>query len=133
MEDAAAVAAHPRIAVSGVEARLGTRYTADLVRALREKAPGTRFVWIMGSDNLAQFARWERWREIADLVPIAVIGRPRSLTAVLSAPAAQALASCRIDEADALRLADHCPPAWVLLSGPRTPASSTALRAPAAT
>jgi nicotinate-nucleotide adenylyltransferase len=132
MEAAAGVAAHPHITVTAIETVLGTRYTADLVRALRDKASGARFVWIMGSDNLAQFARWERWREIADLVPIAVVARPRTLAAALSAPAAQALASYRVDEADSLRLPDHPPPAWVFLSGPRIPASSTALRAPAA-
>ena len=32
-----------------------------------------RFVWIIGADNLRSFHRWQRWREIAMLVPIAVV------------------------------------------------------------
>ena len=30
------------------------------------------------SDNLAQFHRWERWQDIANLMPIAVYARPGS-------------------------------------------------------
>jgi nicotinate-nucleotide adenylyltransferase len=132
MRAAAAEAAHPRIAVTAVEAALGTRYTADLIAALKRRAPAVRFVWIMGSDNLAQFHRWDRWREIAADVPIAVVGRPRSLAAALMAPAAQALRARRVDEADAATLARRRPPALVFINGPRTSASSTAARARAA-
>jgi nicotinate-nucleotide adenylyltransferase len=129
MRRAAEVAAHPKIVVTGVEARLGTRYTADLIEGLRARSPATRFVWIMGSDNLAEFDRWERWREIAGSVPIAVVNRPGWLAAPLSAPAAVALAGYRRDAADARRLAETQPPAWTFLVGPRTASSSTALRA----
>jgi nicotinate-nucleotide adenylyltransferase len=129
MQDAAEVAAHPRIDVSGAEAAFGTRYTADLIDLLKERAPAVRFVWVMGSDNLAQFHRWERWRDIAAAVPIAVINRPGFLAAPLSAPAAQALRPHRIAGEDAAILADCEPPAWIFLVGPRTAASSTALRA----
>ncbi|HEX9906046.1 MAG TPA: nicotinate-nucleotide adenylyltransferase [Propylenella sp.] len=128
MRKAAEMAAHPRIVISGVEETFRTRYTADLIRILRERVPGIRFVWIMGSDNLAQFHRWENWRRIAAEVPIAVVNRPGSLSAALSAPAAQALRRYRVDEQDAGTLAERSPPAWVFLTGPRSPASSTALR-----
>ncbi len=57
-----------------------------------------RFVWIMGADNLRSFHRWQNWRGIADLVPIAVVDRlGPSLYAAASA-AGQALARARIPE-----------------------------------
>lgn len=129
MGRAAAAAAHPRIVITGAERGFRTRYTADLIDILRERAPATRFVWLMGSDNLAQFHHWERWREVANAVPIAVVNRPGFLNAPLSARAAQALGDRRVDEGDAAVLAHRRPPAWTFLTGPRTPASSTALRA----
>jgi nicotinate-nucleotide adenylyltransferase len=128
MRAAAAVAAHPRIVISGAEAAFGTRYTADMIQVVKTRTPACRFVWIMGSDNLAQFHRWERWREIAASVPIAVLNRPSYLNAALSSPAAIALRDRRVDEADAATLADREPPAWVYLVGPRTAVSSTVLR-----
>ena len=70
------VAADPRIAVSGIERRLGTRYTADTLRALGARFPRIAFVWVMGADNLAQISRWKDWTAIFEAVPIAVFDRP---------------------------------------------------------
>ena len=128
MAGAAEVAAHPRIVVTGAEESFRTRYTADFLDILTRRAPATRFVWVMGSDLLAQFHRWERWRDIAAAVPIAVVNRPGHLTVPLSARAAQALRNYRVDERDATLLAGMEPPGWTFLTGPRTAASSTALR-----
>ncbi|OYX30462.1 MAG: nicotinic acid mononucleotide adenylyltransferase, partial [Caulobacterales bacterium 32-69-10] len=38
--------------VSDIEAQLGLTYSIDTLRALRKAAPETRFVWLMGADNL---------------------------------------------------------------------------------
>jgi nicotinate-nucleotide adenylyltransferase len=120
---------HPRIEVTGFEAEHGFRYTYHTVRYLLEHRPGTRFVWIMGADNLLQFDRWERWRDIADSVPIAVYARPGSTHRATAAPAALALRSHRIPESEAETLADRKPPVWVYLHGITSTLSSTAIRA----
>ena len=73
---ARALANHPRIKVTGIEASLGTTYTADTLRKLQERLPGVRLVWMMGADNLASFHRWRDWQGIAADVPIAVFNRP---------------------------------------------------------
>lgn len=84
---ARAMARHAPIRVSTVEARLGTRYTVDLLEKLPRLYPKKRFVWIMGSDNLAGFHRWQRWRDIARALPIAVIARPGYDGDALASPA----------------------------------------------
>ena len=127
---ARAVAADARIDVTAVESALRTRYTFDTLRALHLRCRGVRFVWIMGADNLAQFHRWQNWRGIAEIMPIAVIDRPPLGGRALGAPAAQALARYRLPERDAVRLADLAPPAWTFLSGMKLDVSSTGLRNP---
>ncbi len=123
------LAHHPRIDVTGFEADLGINHTYETLAYLRRHCPGTRFVWIMGADNLRSFHRWHNWRGIAAMVPIAVIDRlGPSLYATASA-AGQALMRARIPEAAARSLADSRPPAWVYLHGLKSPLSSTALRA----
>ncbi|MDJ1157552.1 nicotinate-nucleotide adenylyltransferase [Chelatococcus sp. SYSU_G07232] len=131
MAAARATAAHPRIDVTGFEASIGTRYTYDTIAYLRRRCPEVRFVWIMGADNLAGFHRWQRWREIAALVPIAVVDRPGATVKAARAKAAQALGTRRLREAEARLLSAARLPAWVFLHGPRSPLSSTALRAAA--
>ncbi|MET0606765.1 MAG: nicotinate-nucleotide adenylyltransferase [Beijerinckiaceae bacterium] len=122
------LAGHPRILVTGVERELGTHYTANTIAALKRRAPGVRFVWLMGADNLAQFHRWSGWRRIAEMLPIAVIDRPWSASRALSSPAALALGRFRRPERDAAALARNRPPAWTFIHGKRSALSSTALR-----
>jgi nicotinate-nucleotide adenylyltransferase len=86
------------------------------------------FVWLMGADNFHLFDRWQRWRDIARLVPIAIIDRPGSTLTALHGRAAEALAPYRRDERSTACLAAAAPPAFVFLHGPRSPMSSTTLR-----
>lgn len=129
LAEARRIAPDPRIVVTGLEARLGTRHTADTIAALQARYPGVRFVWLMGSDNLVQFDRWDRWREIAARVPIGVIARPGSRLAARHSTAARVLARSRLPQAQAGTLASRRPPAWVLIDVPLSEASSTAIRA----
>lgn len=122
------VAAHPRIDVTGFEAEISSRYTVDSLRWLLARCPAPDFVWIMGADSLAGFHRWKGWHEIAALVPMAVVDRPGWTIRATQGRAARALAPFRWPEAEAPALAGAPPPAWVLLHGPRSPLSSTALR-----
>ncbi|MFA5990218.1 MAG: nicotinate-nucleotide adenylyltransferase [Sphingomonas sp.] len=81
------MARHAPIRPTDIERKLGTRYTADTVRKLVQRYPKTRFIWLMGGDNLAQFHHWRDWRGIARQVPIAVIARPGYDAAARAAPA----------------------------------------------
>lgn len=123
------VADHPSIIISNFEERKGLQYTVDTLETLKALWPQIDFVWLMGADSLASFHRWRDWRRIASLVPFAVFNRPGHEAAWKAAPAAEALAAFRIDEGSADKLAGAEPPAWVFLSGPANPQSSTALRA----
>jgi nicotinate-nucleotide adenylyltransferase len=125
---ARALARDPRIVVTGLEAEVGTRYTYDTVAYLRRRCPYVRFVWIMGADILPQLHLWQRWREIAELVPFAVIDRPGATWPTLNSPVAHWLARRRLPEAEAALLPEAEPPAFVFLHGPRLDISSTLLR-----
>lgn len=129
LNSAREMARDPRIIVSDIETRLGTRYTADTLAALTRRHPEVHFVWLMGADNLAGFHRWQHWRDIAALVPIAVVDRPGATLKACRARAAVALAPYRVPEHRAGALVRRPPPAWVFLHGPRSFLSSTLLRA----
>ena len=122
------LAAHPQIVVTGLEARLGSPYTCDLVTTLTARCPMTRFVWIMGADSFAHFHLWKDWRRIAATLPLAIIDRPGFTLSAAQTRAATSLRGAAIDETDALTLATREPPAYVFLHGPRSDLSSTALR-----
>ncbi|HTM78314.1 MAG TPA: nicotinate-nucleotide adenylyltransferase [Devosia sp.] len=120
---------HPRIKVTGFEAAHGFTYSWQTVMFLKKTLKDRHFVWIMGADNLVNFHHWERWRDIAAMLPIAVYVRPGSSRRATASLAATALAQYRVDEADAGRLASLKPPAWVYLHGLTSSLSSSAIRA----
>ncbi|MFL6799975.1 MAG: nicotinate-nucleotide adenylyltransferase [Xanthobacteraceae bacterium] len=120
---------HPSIAVTGIEAKIGTTYTYKTIAYLRRHCPRVHFVWIMGADNLRSFHRWQRWRGIAALVPIAVVDRLGPSLYASASAAGQALVRARLPERAAKSLPWRRPPAWIFLHGLKSPLSSTALRA----
>jgi nicotinate-nucleotide adenylyltransferase len=128
---ARAVARHPRIRVTAIEARFGRPFTVDTLRRL-----GTwqdhRFVWLLGADNLAQLPRWKRWTEIVARAPVAVLERHPFSHSALRGAAATRLAAARLPHERARDLPLREPPAWTYLRFRAHPASSTALRRRAA-
>jgi nicotinate-nucleotide adenylyltransferase len=122
------IARHPRIDVTGLEAVIHTRYTIDTIKWLVKRTRGLRLVWIMGADNLKNFHRWRHWRQIATLIPIAIVDRGgldrgRGLGLALGS-----MVRWRVPQSAAQTLPNRRPPAWVLLHGIKLPLSSTALR-----
>jgi len=128
LAEARAVARHPRIRVTDIETRLGTRYTIDSLRALKARFPRHAFVWLMGADNLAEIPRWRDWEAIFELVPIAVIDRPTYSYKALAGRAARRFGRARLAARDARALAAQRPPAWIFLRARLHPASATAIR-----
>jgi nicotinate-nucleotide adenylyltransferase len=128
MKRVATFAREPRMKITAFERELKTSYTAGTLSFLKRRYPSVRFVWVMGADNLATFHRWQHWREIANIMPIAVVDRPGWRLKGLASPAAHALERYRMPERDARTLATRQPPAWVLLTIRLSGLSSTALR-----
>jgi len=122
-------ARHPRLRVTDIEARLGTRYTADTLRALRRRFPHVKFVWLMGADNLSQIPAWRAWSYIFNTLPVAIFARPTYSLRALAGKAARRYSRVRRPERAARRLPGNAPPAWVFFHSRLMPISATALRA----
>ncbi|MEZ5833861.1 MAG: nicotinate-nucleotide adenylyltransferase [Dongiaceae bacterium] len=129
MASAKSMADHPRILVTDIERKFGTRYTADTLRKLVTRFPSYRFVWLMGADNLAQIASWRDWTRIFHLTPIAVFDRPTYTIKALTSLAARRFRRSRRREAALKTLATTPAPAWVFVHHRLNPISATAIRA----
>jgi nicotinate-nucleotide adenylyltransferase len=118
-----------RIVVSDFERETGTRYTVDTLAALKRRYPETHFIWLMGADTVAQFHHWRRWRDVAAMVPIAVIHRPGYDGPARAAPAMGWLRWFVRPPAMAKHWTDWSAPAITFLRLPPDPTSATRLRA----
>ena len=122
------VGPHPRLRVVTIEAALGTRYTADTLAALGRRFRRTRFVWLMGADNLIQIPAWARWTAIFRSVPVAVFARPGYSVKALAGKAARRFAAARRREAASRGLPAARAPSWVFFHSRLNPASASAIR-----
>lgn len=125
---ARSVARHPRMVVSALEDKLGTRFTLDTLTTLQRRFPKTRFVWLMGADNLVQIPRWQGWTTIFDVVPVAVFDRAPYSVRMVGGKAFQRFRQRINQSTDVARLADRPTPALAVLRIRRHPASATAIR-----
>jgi len=118
----------PRIKITDLEARLGTRYTSATLRALLPRYPGVRFVWLMGADNLASFHRWKDWNWIMHALPVGVLARPDEQLAAGCSRVARRYHQSRLAARRATELPFRAAPCWSLLNGPMVDISSTEIR-----
>jgi nicotinate-nucleotide adenylyltransferase len=122
------IARRAPIRATVIERRLGTRYTVDTLARLVRLHPRRRFIWVMGSDNLADFQRWQQWRRIARTVPIAVVARPGYDARARSGKAWVWLRRYVRPASQARKWTNWRPPALVLLRFVPDPASATLMR-----
>lgn len=128
MQTARHVMQHPRVTITDLEARIGTRYTADTLARLQNLYPGTRFVWLMGADNLATIHRWDRWHSIFARMPVGVIARPGQGLAARLSPAARHFAAYRLPAEQARLLGTSPAPRWCMVDVPMVNLSSSQIR-----
>ena len=117
-----------KISISKLELNAQIKYTIGTLEYLRTRYHRSRFVWIMGADNLNQFHLWKEWEKIIRLMPIAIIDRPSSSLNVTSSVFANKYRAYRIDEADSSQLIYYKKPAWVFMHTKLNYQSSSQLR-----
>lgn len=129
MAHARGIMRHPRVRITDVEVRLGTRYTADTLTALVRRYPKARFVWLMGADNLAQFDQWQNWQGIMSTMPVGILARPGDRISARLSKTARIYRHAKLPSRAARVLPMCSAPMWCFTNMPMSPASSTAIRA----
>jgi nicotinic acid mononucleotide adenylyltransferase len=129
LASARAVADGRRVVATGIEAKLGTRYSVDTLRVLQCLFPRAEFIWVMGADILEELPRWRRWLDLAARVPLAVLPRETFNQRALAGHSAHRLHRGLRRDRQAPVLARARPPAWIFLRSPQHPASASAIRA----
>ncbi len=118
--------AHKRIRILDIEAQLGTHYSWQIVQQLHRRYPGTRFVWLMGADNLAQFHRWRRWQYLLSVIPVAVFDRAPYSHTSLRSKALNRMQKFQLKDSE--MVGRHAAPCIQFIHLRRAPISSTEIR-----
>jgi nicotinate-nucleotide adenylyltransferase len=129
LQKANIVKAHPAIFATDIEAKFGTQFTIDSLRALQKFHPNIRFVFLMGADSIVHLHRWKNWRALAKIMPIAILPRPGYDSAYWSTTAGAWFGKWRKPKAQACLWQTWVTPALVVLNFPLCRLSATAIRA----
>lgn len=119
---------NPQIELSLFEQQRNLTYSINTIKQLLELHSQVKFVWLMGADAFAGLDNWKDWRNIVEIIPIAVFNRPGSRARALNSKAAQDYSDFRLEEKDASLLAGKKPPAWCFINQPPDYSSSTKIR-----
>lgn len=119
---------HPAIYVTDIERQLGTQFAVDTLTELKTRFPTTKFIWLMGTDNLLQFRRWKHWQQLFSLAPIAVLDRPPRGNNIRAWPALERFRASLLPQDKAQLLKTAKLPAWTILHIPLNTQSATNIR-----
>jgi nicotinate-nucleotide adenylyltransferase len=123
------VADHPKIFVTDIEKDLHTQYSLNTIHALQTHFPRTRFVWLMGADNLLTFHKWHKWQDIFKTLPVCVLDRPPRHSSVKACPAFERFRPYLLPQQNAASLLKSPLPSWTIIRMPLNETSATAIRA----
>jgi len=110
--------------MSGIQDELGTHITYEVLKQLEKRFSDSRFIWVMGADNLANFHTWEYSEDIIQNFPIAIVDRPPYTDEALSGPTALKFQFLRASSPRELANMDK---GWCFLDNPKINISSTDL------
>ena len=119
---------HPKIKVTKIESYFQTYYTCDTLHALKALYPKTKFIWLMGADNMAQMHLWKDWKRIFEIMPVGVLARPGQGLLARCSVAARHFERGRISSDASQALPSSKVPAWCFVNLPLSHSSSTAIR-----
>ena len=122
------IARAPRIHVLNLEKDLRSFRTWHTLDILKMRFPRTKFVWLMGADNLEQIPRWARWARIFQTVHVAVFDRSPYSHKVLYGRASKRFARRRLQALHGKAFWATKDSRWIYFSQRRHPASSTGIR-----
>ena len=119
---------HPSVVITDLERKFKTKYTFQTLIKLKKLYPSTKFVWLMGADNLINLHHWKNWDWIMKNIPVGVLARPEEQIKAGLSHTAIKFENYRLPKEKSLSYLIITPPVWTLSTGPMRNISSTEIR-----
>ena len=93
-----------------------------------ERYKGTKFIWLMGADNLKEINNWFNWKAIFNTMPVAVFDRGVYSYSVINSVAGKCYFSKLHKTKNSKSIFNKSLPAWKFIHIYKNPLSSTYIR-----
>ena len=116
------------IIIKEIEKKINSKYTYQTLDYLLNHYTNIKFFWIMGADNLINFHKWQKWRQIFKEISIVVFKRYGYNNQALKSIACKTFSNCRINSHQLNNNHFNKLPSWTWIDNREIKISSTEIR-----
>ena len=116
------------ILIKEIEKKINSKYTYQTLDYLLNHYINIKFFWIMGADNLINFHKWQKWRQIFQEISIVVFKRHGYNNQALKSIACRTFTNYRINSLQINKNHFNKLPSWTWIDNREIKISSTEIR-----
>ena len=116
------------ILIKEIEKKINSKYTYQTLDYLLNHYINIKFFWIMGADNLINFHKWQKWRQIFQEISIVVFKRHGYNNHALKSIACKKFSNYRINSHQLNKNHFNKLPSWAWIDNREIKISSTEIR-----
>ena len=116
------------ILIKEIEKKINSKYTYQTLDYLLNHYTNIKFFWIMGADNLINFHKWQKWRQIFQEISIVVFKRHGYNNQALKSIACRTFTNYRINSLQINKNHFNKLPSWTWIDNREIKISSTEIR-----
>ena len=116
------------IKINEIEKKINSKYTYQTLGYLLNHYTNIKFFWIMGADNLINFHKWQKWRQIFQEISIVVFKRHGYNNQALKSIACRTFTNYRINSLQINKNHFNKLPSWTWIDNREIKISSTEIR-----
>ena len=116
------------ILIKEIEKKINSKYTYQTLDYLLNHYINIKFFWIMGADNLINFHKWQKWRQIFQEISIVVYKRHGYNNQALKSIACRTFTNYRINSLQINKNYFNKLPSWAWIDNREIKISSTEIR-----
>ena len=84
------------IKIKEIEKKINSKYTYKSLDYILNHYPNIKFFWLMGADNLINFHKWQKWKQIFNEISVVVFKRHGYNTIALKSIAFRTFSNSRL-------------------------------------
>ena len=116
------------IIIKEIEKKINSKYTYETIEYLINHYNNIRFYWLMGADNLINFHKWQKWKQIFKEIPIVIFKRHGYNTKALKSITAKTFSNYKVSSVILNKNFLTKTPAWMWINNKEIKISSTEIR-----
>ena len=116
------------IRIKEIEKKINSKYTYQTLDYLLNNYSNIKFFWLMGADNLINFHKWQKWKQIFKEIPIVIFKRHGYNNQALKSIACRTFNNYRINSLQINKNHFNKLPSWTWIDNREIKISSTEIR-----